>query len=962
MSELTASDFKEFFRDLHGYYPFPWQESLTEQVCSGGGWPKVIDLPTASGKTACIDIALFALAVLGARAPRRIFFVVDRRVIVDEALERAERIRVTFDRASADSVAGRVAARLRDLAGQGGCALKTAVLRGGTYRDESWIDSPRQPAVVTSTVDQLGSRLLFRGYGMKGTIWPMHAGMIANDALIFLDEAHCSKAFAATLEGVEKFREWAVAPIKRPFHFVQMTATPKKAEGTFEISDRDRENEVFRERLKVRKPTRLVLAPAKTEDFDKLAGKLVEQAMGFAEKGAKRVAIMVNRVEIAKLVWGRLEQEAILVIGRMRPLDRDELNREGLKGLRSGEARSAELRYVVATQCLEVGADLDFDALVSECASVDALLQRFGRVDRLGRWKQAQGAIVAGEWQLKGDKPDAVYGNTLKATWEWLRENAVDDVVNFGIEANDGEPPTVGQMWRQAEPAKGEELRKGEVDFPALLPGHLDALVQTGPAPAVSPEVEFFLHGKQAGAADVQVVWRGDLDEEGKYWGKILEMCPPCSLEAMPVQFWKVRRWLRDGGRGEPLEDADVEGVGADSTGDTARERRRKPKRAAVVAFVWRDERKRRVEGPDGEERARAGWTRLNWPAQLRPGDTVVLRVEDGGWEEFGHIPSGAQKDIGDAARYRLRKRVYLRLHPQSIERDWLDRPEEQAGQELQELLRQVRREDMELKDLLGALEAVAEAAGGLRKNVRELIGQFVGDYEEKRLRRLVVLAYPDGNGKVLTGWLGEKKEGVDKPTSIEKHVGDVARCAERFATELLPENFSGAIRQAGEMHDWGKVDVRYQAWLRGDSFAARYASTPIAKSGIVRLPKQTGMGLPEGFRHELLSLLFAQKKLPEDAAERDLILHLIASHHGGCRPFAPVVVDEKAACVEWAGEKVSCEERREMAAHRLGSGTAERFWDLTRRHGWWGLAYLEGLLRLADWKVSSDADEEVTE
>ena len=63
-------------------------------------WPDAIALPTASGKTACMDVALFALAVQASRlnsgqpitAPRRIFFVVDRRVIVDEAHEGARRL------------------------------------------------------------------------------------------------------------------------------------------------------------------------------------------------------------------------------------------------------------------------------------------------------------------------------------------------------------------------------------------------------------------------------------------------------------------------------------------------------------------------------------------------------------------------------------------------------------------------------------------------------------------------------------------------------------------------------------------------------------------------------------------------------------------------------------------------------------------------------------------------------
>ena len=97
MSELRAERFGEFFYELYKRQPFPWQRRLAKQVCTRN-WPGAIALPTASGKTACVDIAIFALAcqailpVAQRTAPRRVFFVVDRRVIVDEAYERASNL------------------------------------------------------------------------------------------------------------------------------------------------------------------------------------------------------------------------------------------------------------------------------------------------------------------------------------------------------------------------------------------------------------------------------------------------------------------------------------------------------------------------------------------------------------------------------------------------------------------------------------------------------------------------------------------------------------------------------------------------------------------------------------------------------------------------------------------------------------------------------------------------------
>ena len=469
MATVTLNDFNEFFRALHDCEPYDWQRRLAERAAAGD-WPPAIDLPTGSGKTACLDIAVFALAHQALLAPRertaarRIVFCVNRRVIVDEAFNRAKRIARKIAEAEGDSssVLSRVAAALRSLSTlrqESAPPLDVRELRGGIYRDNRWARSATQPTILCSTIDQIGSRLLFRGYGVSPQAAPIQAALLAYDSLILVDEAHISRPFLQTLVFVQQYldpKKWAEQPIcVRPTVVVPMTATPPEgvcAPEVIGLEEKDRDNAGLKNRLNASKPATLVPAA----DVVKAA---VEHGLRLAEGQPTAVGIIVNRVATAREIYARLRAlqaepnekkrklpaDAVveLVIGSMRPIDRDR-QAERLRSLigPGRPRRSTQTTFVVATQCLEVGADYDFDALVAECASLDALRQRFGRLNRAGRDIKAQAVILIDKKQTKDEaglddeKPlDPIYANALTRTWHWLKAVASDDKIDLGIDA-----------------------------------------------------------------------------------------------------------------------------------------------------------------------------------------------------------------------------------------------------------------------------------------------------------------------------------------------------------------------------------------------------------------------------------------------------------------------------------------------------------------------------------------------
>ncbi|MBK8175995.1 MAG: type I-U CRISPR-associated helicase/endonuclease Cas3 [Rhodospirillales bacterium] len=989
---LSANDFGAFFSEVYGYLPFPWQERLLRQVAGAdqGAWPKVLDLPTSSGKTAAIDIAVFHLALeadrgSARRAPVRIAFVVDRRLVVDDAFLRAAKLAKALC-APSGPVTARVAERLKGLAGEGP-PLIARRLRGGIPRERDWARTPSQPTVLCSTVDQIGSRLLFRGYGVSDSMKPVDAGLIGADCLILLDEAHLAEPFRQTLAWVEMYKgpNWRENERAAPWGVALLTATPGEAPGDFGLNDDDRSNPTLKKRLSASKPARLVdmakgkasaeglvEAPDNDADTDEvetgrrtavIAAQVqaaVQHSYGFgSDHKFPAVGVVVNRVARARAVFevlrktlGEEEANLILLIGPARPVDRDELADKELAPIRTGEARTLDKPLIlVATQCIESGVDIDLDALITEAAPLDALRQRFGRLNRAGRAITPYAAVIAFKSDL--GRNDPIYDSAIKASWERLVKASVkrggEPTIDFGFNA-----------FADAVAMTPDTLARKD-DAPVLLPAHLDLLSQTAPIPAADPEVALYLHGAERQSDSITVVWRADIEpgmQEDENVRRLLTLVPPRSGEAIELPIWAVRRWLS--GKGAQGSLADVAGASPED------EERGGVRGGKGRVFRWKG----------NTEQSR--WIRSG---ELQPGDAIIVPASYGGVDEFGWNPmlhSEQAKDVArKAAEPFVRRSFAVRIAPGLL-------GETVSAEALADALAGAA--SQRWKDLRNALQTVAlpsdiqaelarfEQAKGKTGRVDPYLDLY-GEDEEGRPRGVVFVA-PFGidNEQSQT----REEEGVTNSTeddaagstpgytlTLAEHSRDVEKKAGEFARAAgLSEDHVKDLEVAGFLHDAGKADLRFQAWLNyGDPLGPDLDSPEMILAKSARsLPRaaRVASGLPERWRHEALSVRLAPLiGRFADADDPELVLWVLGTHHGYGRPLFPHS-DPKDAETRAMPDVLGM-----PAELPPGSGPQSLAFDwnaldwpslfvrLKQRYGVWELARMEAILRLADHRAS---------
>ncbi|MCY3932704.1 MAG: type I-U CRISPR-associated helicase/endonuclease Cas3 [Acidobacteria bacterium] len=916
--KAAMPDFPAFYLAINGRDPFPWQARLAKQVEASGGWPAQVGVPTGLGKTACLDIAIWWLASQAGRLPRertaptRLWWVVNRRLLVDSTHSHADAIsRKLADPAGVGLAGGdvevveAVAERLRSLsAGTGRSPLEVIRLRGGVSSRRP--PDPSTPAVILSTLPMYGSRLLFRGYGTSRGLRSVDAALAGTDCLVLLDEAHLaphlSSLIPALAECAPATRQVLPELRSKPMA-VALTATgDAPAEDRFDLNDDDEKNCVVRRRLDAAKPVKIVETKAD------VGRALAAEALGLLrDRPDASCLVFANTPATARSAFDRLRKEThktqaevLLLTGRCREREAEAVRKrvlhrvQGMPAQRDSTAVRDRPLIVVATQTLEVGADVDAEYLVTETCGVRALTQRLGRLNRLGNHSDARGVYVhhpgrKGKSVTKGDGWP-VYGDEPATVLERLKNS----LAGGGEEVNLS-PRRVAEVLGSPSDDPGRA--------PEILYGLLWEWLKTTTPPEGEAPVEPYFAGIDGPVYSLSLIWRGHVPAEGDaLWPRASDR------EAVDVPIGEVRQVLG--------EEEVACRLGADRV---------------TAEHVTRSE--------------------------LRPGDTVVLASDRGLLDEFGWAPASNEPvvDVSVAAHgLPLSTDGLRRLCGVSVAQDLIDR-----AMGLSE------RDDVDEHEKAVAVEQIIAAIEGSNPPSWEPPdwGAFLARLNRHPVmaRREVPRLVLDGTNDTFTSdSRDERSRSTAASRDLDPHGKAVAIRARDIAERVgVGPGLPGVLEWAGRLHDLGKADRRFQRWLDPQGRSAE----PVAKSSMPHHlwdKARREAGWPSGGRHEAISARLVSRWLAAsdewpDAPMRDLLMHLVMSHHGSGRPLVPPVEDGTRDPVSVRVEETDVEAPADLEV--VDWAQPSRFKRLNDEFGPWGLALLESIVRQADHQVSGGAE-----
>lgn len=844
--------FTEFFKGITGNVPYEWQRQVYRCLRDGEDH-NVLSGPTSMGKRAFDKIWYHNLTsqlnknVTPRTIPMRYVYIMDRRALIDEAFEDAMAIKKFVDAHPDFNRFG----------------LEVFRLRGGLERNSSNLPTnPAKPCIVLATLDAIGSRLLWRTYGASTKMRSFHAGLMSFDSLLVLDESHLAQPFAELVENICRKQVAIKGCPVRPAKLIRMSATsiPSPNDKPFPI-DQKRLKIDLGSRLGTVKKLRLVKL-SKKQTIPNAMKDLVQESI---EKGDKYISVVCNTIANARRVFAFLKDtenyKNYLLIGQQRPIRHSHSDlRELLIYLRERKRRKDEIVVVVSTQTIEVGVNFDFDHMISEAASLPALIQRAGRLNRTGFKDRSEFVVVYKPQTPSKNKPDElklppVYGESLTKCAQFLF-SLPEDKLYF--------------------PLHNEELlREKPTDCVALTNEDIERLSMT--RPHIEVNVEHFIKGIPEFQKEVTVAWRKQLTE------KICSDISPEDMESIRLQGFKAAEIVRISLSALLHTSTDIADCPVELSAD-----KEKKKGNAVSRFF----------GKPCIVRRNGKYFRSKIDYKLRHGDLVVLPSEYGGLDKWGWNPDDKSpvKDVFNVIRG---GKMFFSCEPK--ERNVLPK--------LEDFERRVAKRGRELKEF-GSLI--------YRDNCVILCLKSIYDTEP-------------ADGKVMCA----------EARTLENHTKLVMYYAKKFLTDLGMHSFVNEFITAAMYHDLGKGELRFQQCLYGKA-----VPNPLVLLG-KSLGKERGARvMPMGLRHELDSL-----QILLDSGEKfsDLVLHLIASHHGNYRPYGPTLIDDRYTPykVYILGKEWSCNTPYKNFIN-------SRWNTLNKKYGHWGLSFLETIFRSADFEASN--------
>lgn len=892
LSISPKCNFRDFFKEAVGFEPYSWQAGIAQN-----GIPPILPVPTGFGKTegAVLAWAWRRFMRQDEDEPLHLIYCLPMRTLVRQTVDR---LRSCFD-------------KLRDILY---CPVEVYQLMAGAIETE-WAGRPDAPWVLVGTQDQLLSRALNRGYSMNRFEWPVHFGLLNQDCRWIVDEIQLMGPGLWTTAQLDWMREKRFASIKS-CRTTWMSAT--LATSFLETTDRKASNchSLPVPTLNFNDPT---LGPRQNAvrciHWTKARGlkSIADQVVKRHQPGTLSL-VVCNTVEVAREIFCCLPESApkILLTSRFRRQDREQ-SESRLIQFESRRRQQAETPpadpglICVSTQVVEAGLDISAHHLWSELAPWPSIIQRLGRLNRDGRDTNANAwfwepMIPPGKAQDERDRIGPYPRQALK-----LAKKLLDSLIPLS------ENLPFGQALNQLQQSHGPEIVQALQVERAPMPRAMDLHDLFSTEPDVHggfTDVSSFIRSSDPDT-DVTVFWR---DWPGKNsWppkGDNLDG-PDLDLdrEACPVPVFRLQEFLKS---------------------------------QNASAWCWADESEQ--------------WERID-RSEIRPGMVIMLHREIGGYtpalgwtgdpgDYLGLTPrAGRGRALRDDARTEIGVWVTLEQHLHD------------AQQYAEEICQALRLDDC-------YRIAVVESAAF----------HDIGKAHPQWQQALPALPAPDGGL-----WAKCPRVLAVDTTEIRDEIRDAVRLLSPGCLELETQP-RGRGREK-----WHRMRWAVATSLKPEELQKLTAISGVRWAGLV--PFRPGL------RHEAASALAMWQRYREGRASYPaLAVYLAAAHHGKVRTVLRSIsetgldvfgvqqdtevieVNGKTWRLDFTAAKDGAEGQWVTNGFLLaGAGWTGLVADLLgpwqpqdtshanvipegepKRLGPFALAYLEALVRAADWRSSS--------